>query len=292
MECRLCPRKCGADRENGNIGVCGVAGLKIARAGLHFGEEPCISGKRGSGTIFFSGCSLKCIFCQNTPISREGFGKEITTDRLCEIILQLQDKGAHNINLVTPTHFSDKIGEALKRVKSRLYIPVVYNCGGYEDIDSLKSLSGLVDIYLPDFKYHSGELAKKYSGAENYPEIVKKAIYEMFSQVGRPTFDNEGMMTKGVIIRHMILPGCRHDSMAVLDDIREIFSPDDILISLLRQYTPCYKALQIKELSRRLTTFEYNSVTDYAASLGFNGFTQQKESATLEMTPKWDLSGV
>ncbi len=291
--CTLCPRNCRVDRTI-TAGACSVKGLKIAKAALHFGEEPCISGtdKRGSGTIFFSGCSLKCIFCQNMPISRDGYGKEITADRLGEICLELQAKGAHNINLVTPTHYADIIAAVLRRIKPQLNIPVVYNCGGYEKTETLKELDGLIDIYLPDFKYASSQIAEKYSSAPDYPEIARNAITEMYRQRGKAVFDDNGMMKSGVLVRHLVLPGCRHDSMRALDILSETVDPEDIRISLMRQYTPCGNALLDKNLSRRLTTFEYDSVTDYAAKLGFDGYTQEKSSATFEYTPDWDLEGV
>lgn len=291
--CTLCPRNCHADRTR-SAGVCSVKGLKIAKASLHYGEEPCISGTdgKGAGTIFFSGCSLKCIFCQNMPISRDGFGEEITAQRLGEIMLELQEKGAHNIDLVTPTHYADIIADVLKSIKPRLHIPVVYNCGGYENVSTLRMLDGLIDIYLPDFKYASSELAAEYSSAPNYPEVAAKAIAEMYRQTGKVRFDENGLMKKGVLVRHLILPGCRHDSMKVLNILKDTVPTSDIRISLMRQYTPCGKALEIKNLSRKLTTFEYNSVTDYAAELGFDGYVQDKASATAEYTPQWDLEGV
>lgn len=291
--CTLCPRNCRIDRTKA-AGVCSVKGLKIAKVSLHFGEEPCISGTdgKGAGTIFFSGCSLKCIFCQNMPISRDGYGKEITPDRLGEICFELQAKGAHNIDLVTPTHYSDIIADVLKKIKPKLEIPVVYNCGGYERVETLKMLDGLVDIYLPDFKYASPELAREYSSAPDYPDTAAEAIAEMYRQTGKVRFDENGLMKKGVLVRHLVLPGCRHDSMKVLDILSKTVPVADIRISLMRQYTPCGKALGIKNLSRRLTTFEYNSVTDYAAELGFDGYTQDKSSATFEYTPDWDLEGV
>ena len=289
--CNICPRKCGVNRAE-RAGFCSVKTLKIAKACLHYGEEPCISGKNGSGTIFFSGCPLKCVFCQNMPISREGFGKEITPDRLAEIMLELQDKGAHNINLVTPTHFAEEIIYALEKAKPQLEIPVVYNCGGYESADTLKRFDELIDIYLPDFKYADSALAKEFSAAADYPAAALAAVCEMYRQRGKAVFDENGMMKSGVIVRHMVLPGCRHDSMRVLDILAQALPVNDIKISLLRQYTPCGKALEIKKLGRRVTTFEYDSVVDYAASLGFDGYTQEKSSATLEMTPDWDLQGV
>ncbi len=289
--CNICPRKCGIDREK-QKGFCGVDALKIAKACLHYGEEPPISGGNGSGTVFFSGCSLKCVFCQNMPISRDGFGKEITIERLAEIFLILKEKGADNINLVTPTHYAGEIIKALEKVKSTLEIPVIYNCGGYENVETLKRFEGLIDVYLPDFKYADRSIAKEYSGAENYPDVVIPAIKEMFRQVGAVRFNEKGLIEKGVIIRHMVLPSHRHDSMKILELIKENLPIDKIKISLLRQYTPCGKALEMKNLSRKVTTFEYNSVADYAENLGFDGYLQERSSATFEMTPDWDLEGV
>ena len=226
------------------------------------------------------------------PISRDGFGKEITPERLGEIMLELQEKGAHNIDLVTPTHYADIIADVLTSLKSQLHIPVVYNCGGYENVETLKMLDGLIDIYLPDFKYASPDLAREYSSAPDYPSVAVKAIAEMYRQTGKVQFDENGMMKKGVLVRHLVLPGCRHDSMKVLDILKATVPVSNIRISLMRQYTPCGKALEIKNLSRKLTTFEYNSVTDYAAQLGFDGYTQDKESATFEYTPEWDFEGI
>lgn len=292
-KCMQCPLSCGADRSI-TAGRCGVKSLKIAKACLHLGEEPCISGTdgRGSGTVFFSGCQLRCIFCQNMPISRDGVGKEISVRRLCEILLELQDRGAHNINLVTPTpHISD-ISAALEAVKPKLNIPVVYNCGGYESVEALKRLDGLADIYLPDFKYADSTVAKELSGIDNYPDTAKAAVAEMYRQTGAAKFFDDGMMQSGVLIRHMVLPSYRHDSMKVLDIIADTVPVNDIRISLLRQYTPCGAAKDDERLSRRLTTFEYKSVVDYALKLGFEGYTQQKESVGFELTPKWDFEGV
>lgn len=245
--CTLCPRNCRIDRSK-TTGACSVKGLKTAKASLHFGEEPCISGTdgRGAGTIFFSGCSLKCIFCQNMPISRDGYGKEITPERLGEIMLELQEKGAHNIDLVTPTHYADIIAGVLTSIKPRLHIPVVYNCGGYEKVETLKMLDGLIDIYLPDFKYASPDLAREYSSAPDYPSVAVKAIAEMYRQTGKVQVFENGMMKKGVLVRHLVLPGCRHDSMKVLDILKATVPVSDIRISLMRQYTPCGKALEIK----------------------------------------------
>lgn len=290
-KCNICPRKCNADRRSGE-GFCHSPVLLAARAGLHFGEEPPISGTKGSGTIFFSGCNLKCVFCQNVEISDSGIGKPITTDRLAEIFLELQDKQAHNINLVTPTHFANEIITALKAVRDRLHIPVVYNCGGYESVETLKRLYGLVDIYLPDFKYADERLATEYSKAPNYPGIAAAALKEMHRQTGRVSIDDNGIMQSGVIVRHLVLPNCRHDSMRVLDIIADTVPVRDIRISLMRQYVPCHKALAIKALSRRVTTFEYDSVVNYAAEKGFTGYTQQKGSATSDMIPEWNYEGL
>lgn len=293
-ECYICPRKCGADRSK-KAGFCTARTLKAAKICLHHGEEPCISGTYGSAAIFFSGCPLKCVFCQNTPISRDGFGKEITVRQLADIFLEYQQRGAHNINLVTPTHFSLDIARALETVKHKLTIPVVYNCGGYELVETLKMLDGLIDVYLPDFKYADSEMARLYSAAADYPKTAQLAIEEMYRQRGAAVFavdrDCE-IMKSGVLVRHMVLPGGRHDSMRVLDILAQSLPVKDIRLSLLRQYTPCYKAALIKPLDRRVTTFEYNSVVNYADSLGFIGYTQEKSSATLEMTPTWDLEGL
>ncbi len=289
--CTLCPRKCGADRLR-TVGFCGVKGLKIARAALHFGEEPCISGTNGSGAIFFSGCPLRCVFCQNHTLSSECFGEEITPARLYDIMLELQSKGAHNINLVTPTQFWPQIADVLEKVKPRLNIPVLYNCGGYETAESIKRLDGLVDIFLPDMKYAEPALAEKYSLAPDYPAVALAAIKEMYKSVGAAQFSPDGLMTRGLMVRHLVLPSCRHDSMRVLDTLAASLPVADVRLSLMRQYTPCHKAAEIKELSRRVTTFEYNSVADHAAALGFIGYTQEASAAGEEMIPRWDLEGV
>ncbi len=289
-KCVLCPRQCQKDRDIGEIGFCAESSeIRIARYSLHAWEEPAISGQRGSGTIFFCGCSLKCEFCQNRAISHNcEKGETVSVDRLCEIMLELQDMSAENINLVTPTHFADKIALALKKVKPKLHIPVVYNSSGYEEISTLSALKGLVDIYLPDFKYYSDEIAVKYSFAPRYREIAEAALCEMFSQVGKAQFDESGILKKGLLIRHLVLPSCRKDSMAVLKRISEILPVDDILVSIMSQYTPDFAvAAQTphKELHRRITSFEYESVLSFAEALGFVGFSQQKSSATASFTP-------
>ncbi|MGN0597585.1 MAG: radical SAM protein [Ruminiclostridium sp.] len=290
--CTVCPRECHADRTK-TAGFCGGGDKpKLAKAMLHFGEEPCISGERGSGAVFFSGCSLKCCFCQNYPISNEGFGREITIDRLSEIFLELQQQGANNINLVNPTHQLMFIIPALERVKDKLKIPVVFNSGGYEKAETLKKLDGLIDIYLPDFKYMSSELSLKYSAAKNYSDCAKGAITEMYRQTGKALLDEKGIMQRGLIIRHLILPKCYRDSIEIMEWIAANLPVDDIFVSVMRQYTPCYGAVKFPEINRRLTTFEYEKVIDECVELGIRGFSQEKTSSTLEMTPDFDLSGV
>ncbi len=290
--CTLCPRQCGINRYSGT-GFCGEkAVIRAAKAYLHMWEEPCISGTNGSGTVFFSGCCLKCCFCQNYKISCEGHGKEITVERLAKIFLELQEKGAHNINLVSPTQFVPQIIEALDLCKDKLYIPIVYNTGGYERVETLKILEGYIDIYLPDFKYYDNELAEKYSSAENYFEVVTEALKEMYRQVGRYKLDKNGIMRKGLVIRHLTLPTHRHDSVKVLEWISENLPKDEILISLMSQYTPFYRSNKFKELSRRISTFEYNFVLDKAQELGLDGFMQEKSSAKEEYTPDFDFVGI
>lgn len=289
--CTACPRKCGADRTKGR-GVCGAGeSIAAARAMPHFGEEPCISGRNGSGAIFFSGCSLKCCFCQNFPISRDCFGTEISEDRLGEIMLELCDKGVHNINLVNPTHFTPQIRRTLEKYKPRLGVPVVWNSGGYELAQTLETLDGLVDIYLPDVKYISREAAGKYSAAPDYTEYAFEAVCEMHRQCGKPVFDGD-IMKKGLIIRHLVLPNGYHDSIAIMERLAELLPRDEFLVSVMRQYTPCGEADRHKEINRRLTTFEYRKVLDACERLGLDGFSQEKGSDTLEMTPDFNLEGI
>ena len=291
-KCELCPRRCGADRTHGT-GFCGEsAELRAAKAYLHKWEEPCLSGENGAGTIFFSGCSLKCVFCQNYKISSENRGAVITEQRLGEIFLELQEKGAQNIELVSPTHFVPQIISALDLVKGRLNIPIVYNTGGYERVETLKMLDGYVDIFLPDFKYYDNEIARKYSGAGDYFEVVCAAIDEMLRQVGAAEFDENGMMKQGVIIRHLALPNHRHDSIAVLEEIASRWGTENIVLSLMSQYTPFYRSSEFPEISRRISTFEYSSVLKRAEELGFKGFMQERSSAKEEYTPDFDLQGI
>ena len=281
-ECRLCPRECGVDRSV-RVGYCGASDrIRVAKYMLHFGEEPCISGKRGSGAIFFSGCNMRCAFCQNYPISHGLKGEDITAERLREMMLELKAAGAHNINLVTGTHFADRIADVLRECRSELGIPVVYNCGGYENVETLKMLDGLVDIYLPDLKYYSTELSARYSSAPDYFERAFPALKEMLRQHPRAEFDGD-IMTSGVIVRHLVLPKAYRDSMTLMEKIAEL--PDHPLVSIMRQYTPCYDAERFPEIDRRLTTFEYEKVTGLCAELGLDGFTQLKGCDTLDMTP-------
>lgn len=290
--CMLCPRKCGADRTV-NSGFCGEGvEIRVAKAYNHLWEEPCLSGTNGSGTVFFSGCNLKCCFCQNYKISAENFGTDISVRRLADIFLELQEGKVHNINLVSPTHFVPQIINALDLIKNKLAIPVVYNCGGYELVDTLKMLEGYVDIYLPDFKYFDNGIAEKYSAASDYFEVCTAAIDEMLRQTGTILYDEDGLLKKGVIIRHLTLPTHRFDSIKVLEAIAQRYGTENVLLSLMSQYTPFYKSCDYKELSRRISTFEYNFVADKAAELGFNGFMQEKSSAKEEYTPDFDLYGV
>lgn len=291
--CNLCPRKCGVNRAV-QTGFCKCGSeVKVARASLHFWEEPCISGTNGSGTVFFSGCTLKCCFCQNMNISADCFGKEISVSRLAEIFLELQKKGAHNINLVTASQYLLKVIEALDIVKTKLHIPVVYNCGGYESIEAIKALDGYVDIFLPDLKYYSSELSQKYSKAADYFEVASAAIMQMIKQTEALCFDDNGILQKGVIIRHMVLPGARKDSIKILNWISDNFPKGKFLLSLMSQYTPYTQNEKYKELNRRITTFEYESVVNEALKLGLTeGYMQEKSSAKEEYTPPFDLEGV
>lgn len=287
--CALCPRRCGVDRTAGQVGVCGVTDtLRVARIAPHMWEEPPISGSRGSGTVFFTGCSLRCIFCQNRTISREGLGKTYTEEELTAAILSLRDQGVHNINFVTPTHYTSTIARILERIKPTLGIPVVWNCGGYESVETLRMLEGLVDIYLPDFKYFSPDLSRDYSAAPDYPAIATEAVQEMYRQTG-PYTEEKDLAKRGVIIRHLVLPGCRADSMNVLRHIASILPPAEIRISVMRQYTPDFAAdAPYKNLHRRVTDFEYTSVLDEAARLGLVGFSQGKDAATKAYTPDFE----
>lgn len=286
-ECNTCPRHCKS-RANG---VCRAFSdrFRIARYSLHMWEEPPISFKNGSGTIFFSGCNLRCVYCQNKEVSHKNKGIEYTSEEVAKIILTLEEMGADNINLVTPTHYTDKLIPILKRLKPSLNIPIVWNSSAYESAETLKRLRGLVDIYLPDFKYADSDLAANYSFAKDYPSIAGKAIIEMYSQVGRYRIDNNGKMLSGLIIRHLVLPGCRQNSIDVLQKIAETVPPDDILISLMSQYTPDFVSeSEHQNLHRRVTSFEYDKVCKKALELGFEGYFQERSSAQSTYTPDFD----
>lgn len=283
--CTLCPRACGVNREAGELGYCKQSSqVKIARAAAHYWEEPVISGSFGSGAVFFSGCTLGCAFCQNEPVSHGGLGREVADLR--KLFEQLIDEGVQNINLVTPTHFLPTILPALT---PKLPVPVVYNCGGYESVATLKRLEGLVDIYLPDFKYSNNILAKKLSHAPKYVETASAAILEMYRQVG-PAVIEDGIMKRGMILRHLILPGQIDNSLGVLDWVDEHFRPGQILFSLMSQYVPMGKAKEMPGFDRPITEEEYDAVLSYLALLGIeDGYTQDFSSATEEYIPAWDF---
>lgn len=294
--CNFCPHNCNADRPReegapGQLGLCHSAWApKVARAGLHFWEEPCISGTKGSGTVFFTGCNLHCVFCQNYAISFQETGKEITVQHLREIYENLIKQGANNINLVTPTHFIPAI---LASLKEPLPVPVVYNSSGYEKVETLKSLAGKVQIYLPDLKYHDDKIARKYSHAPHYFAIATEAIREMYRQVGPYKLGKDGLLAKGVIIRHLILPGCTADSKAVIDWVAKTFKPGQVMFSLMHQYIPCGRAVDFPEINRKLMAEEYKEVEAYLFKSSIeDGFVQEEEAADGEFIPSFDGTGV
>ena len=292
--CRLCPRECGVNRSSGQIGYCKVTDkILVARASLHMWEEPCISGGEGSGAVFFSGCNMGCVFCQNRSISRGNSGIEISVNRLAEIFLELQDKGANNINLVTPTHYTNEIIAALDIAKgNNLNIPVLYNSSGYDSVMTLNRLKGYVDIYLPDCKYFSEEYAVKYSNAVDYFNTAIKAIEEMVRQVGEPQYDNRGIMKKGVIVRHLVLPGHVRDSKKIIESLYSLFG-DSIILSIMNQYTPIDNLDDFPELNRKVTKREYERVIDYMCNLGIeNAFIQEGDTAKESFIPEFDNEGV
>lgn len=297
MKCDLCPRKCLVDRKKGEKGICGqTENLKVARAALHFWEEPCISGDAGSGAVFFSGCPLHCVFCQNENIANGTVGKEISLERLVDIFLELQEKGANNINLVTPGHFVPQIVKALDQAKKEgLTLPVVYNTSSYETVDTIRMLDGYVDIYLPDFKYMSPVLSKKYSHAPDYAEVAKAAIAEMVRQTGKAVFvngDEDNLILRGTIVRHLTLPGCMEDSMQILKYLHETYG-DTIYISIMNQFTPLSNLEKYQELNRKITDEEYEALVDYAINIGIeNGFIQEGDTAEESFIPAFDCEGV
>ena len=291
--CRLCPRDCGVDRYKGT-GFCGAGDkARVALVSLHPWEEPCLTGEKGAGTVFFSYCNLRCCFCQNHEISHGGKGEEVTEVRLAEIFLEQQERGAATLDLVTPTHYVPQIISALGLARAKGFrLPVVYNSSAYEKVGTIEALKDMVDIYLPDLKYFSGESARAYSEAKDYPETAKAAIRAMFHQVGPLQFREDGSLESGVIVRHMVLPGHRHESMEILDWLWQEFG-DEVQLSLMSQYTPMYRAGEHKNLSRRLTTFEYESVVAHAVELGITRcYTQERRAASEEYVPEFDGRGV
>lgn len=314
-ECRICPRNCGVNRLAGEIGFCG-AGQKarLARAALHQWEEPCISGVRGSGTVFFSFCNLRCVFCQNYEISQNGNGLEVGLERLSEIFLELQEKGAHNINLVTPTHYIPQIAAALAMAKENgLKLPIVYNSSGYESVEGLKMLDGLIDVYMPDVKFNDGKISKELANCEDYFSVAMNALEEMYRQTGDPLFDSEGMMLKGVLVRHLLLPGQLESAKKIIEAIFEQYG-NRIFYSLMNQYTPIEglvgnlseKLMDTKisqnieisnetaiNLQKKTTVEEYEEWVDFAIELGLeNGFIQEEETAEESFIPAFDFEGV
>lgn len=288
--CTLCPHRCNVNRNEGKIGRCKATNnVKIALYSTHDFEEPCISGKKGSGTVFFSNCNLNCVFCQNYEISQLGKGKEISIEELAKIFLTQQEKGVENINLVTPTSYALQIMEAIKIAKEKgLTIPIIYNTNGYENIETIKMLDGYIDVYLPDFKYAENEKAKEYSKIDNYFEIATAAIKEMIKQVGVPKFDENGSIKKGVIIRHLVLPSNIENSKKVLKWIASNL-PKEVYISVMAQYFPTYKAKEIKELNRKLTKKEWEKIENYIEELGIeNGYIQELGEHEEEYVPNWD----
>ena len=292
MKCNLCPRQCMAERtETMGMGFCRMPELPVvARAALHHWEEPPISGTRGSGTIFFSGCSLGCVFCQNEEISHKDFGKMISPDRLSEICKELAAQGAHNLNFVNPTHYAHIIRQTAEHFPQN--IPVVWNSGGYDRVETLRSMEGIVDIYLPDLKYVDEGTALRYSAAADYPETAKAAIREMVRQTGPCQFDENGIMKRGVIIRHLILPGQLSGAKAVMDWVSGEFSAGTVLFSLMSQYTPWGRACEFPEINRKLRKSEIRSAQTYMENLGLDGFSQEAESAQRNYTPSFDLTGI
>lgn len=286
--CNACPRRCNATRGENNLGICQVpADPRVARAALHFGEEPCISGTRGSGTVFFSGCSLKCVFCQNFEISHGAFGKDISIARLAEIFKELENSGAHNINLVTPTHYVSAIKEALNLYKPQ--IPLVYNCSGYEDIKVIEE--DIFDVYLFDLKFFSSEKSLRYAKCADYFDVASSAIKRAYEIKGRPRLDREGVMQRGIVVRHMILPQSTNDAIEIVNWLSE--HTPEIYFSLMSQYVPMYKAENYPEIDRKKTKREYNKVIEACVYKNFTEtYVQSLQSATTDMIPDFDLTGI
>lgn len=291
--CRLCPRRCGVNRVAGEKGLCGESDtIRAGRASLHQWEEPCLSGENGSGTVFFSGCNMGCIFCQNGEISHRGAGISITPERLCEIFFELKEKGAHNINLVTAGHFLPQVLKSVEMAKTQKFdIPFVYNSSGYERVDAIKRCEGLIDIYLPDFKYMDSGMAKKYSNAPDYPEVAKSAMAEMVRQKPLCTFDAD-IMESGVIVRHLLLPGGLSDSKKIIKYLLETYG-DKIYISIMSQYTPMGKLENFPELNKTVSQADYDELIDYAIELGAeNAFIQEGGAASESFIPDFCGEGI
>ena len=291
-KCEICPHNCKVNRLEGEVGRCKCSDkIKIALASVHHFEEPCISGKNGSGTVFFSNCNLSCMFCQNYEISQEGKGIEISIDELSDIFIKQQEKGVHNINLVTPTMYVYQIIEAIKIARGKgLNIPIIYNSNGYENVQTIKDLEGYIDVYLPDLKYYDNDLGLKYSGINNYFEYSSKAIFEMYNQVGSPKFDKDGNIIKGLMIRHLVLPNNINNSKKVLNWIKENIN-EDVYINIMAQYFPTYKAKEIKELNRKLSKKEYEEIENYVYELDIkNGYMQELGEHEEEYVPDFNLS--
>lgn len=290
LKCFICPRECGADREN-NIGICGAGNkMKIARAAPHYWEEPCLSGKNGSGTVFFSGCNLGCVFCQNYDVSHRAYGMEVSEKHLMKVFDNLIEKGVHNLNLVTPTHYVPMLAKVLKEYDSP--VPVIYNSSGYEKAETLKLLEGLIDIYLPDIKYYDSAPALKYSAAADYFDFASSSVLEMHRQVGNIILDSDGMAKSGLIIRHLVLPGNISQAVKVFEWVKDNLSTETH-ISVMRQYTPFGKAKEMPPVNRRLSSREYAIVKDKILSMGFeNCYFQSGESAKESFIPEFNLEGV
>lgn len=284
-KCTLCPRRCEANRRIG-VGLCGGAERPtVAKIMRHYWEEPCISGSRGSAAVFFSGCALGCVYCQNREISRGGVGEEYDVPSLAALFRQLGESGAHNINLVTPSHYAVPVKQALLLASPD--VPVVYNIGGYELSETVREYMDTADVFLTDFKYGTPETAEKYSGAPDYPETAVSALREMYRIVGDPVFDGDGLMKSGIVLRHLVLPGSRRDSVKALELAASAVPPDKVVLSLMRQYTPDFAPREMKNLCRRVTTFEYEYVLDAARELGYSGYSQDAASSSVKYTPEF-----
>jgi putative pyruvate formate lyase activating enzyme len=293
LRCEICPRRCGVNRHEA-VGACGAgAQIVIAKAFLHQWEEPCISGTRGSGTVFFTHCNLRCLYCQNYAISHQGVGKVVTVERLADIFLELQARSAHNINLVTPTPYTPQVAAAIVLARQQgLCVPVVHNNGGYESVPTLRQLDGLVDIYLPDLKYCDSHLSGRWSGAPDYFARATEAIREMFRQVGAPVFGGDGLLQRGLMIRHLTLPGALPDSRRIVDWVLETL-PSDVYFNLMSQYTPLGRAAEDAELAERVPREQYDMLVEYATQRGLeNGYIQEMDSASTRYVPAFDLEGV